>query len=83
MKTLSLKVPETLDRDLEKLASKRGMNKSSVIREAMGEHVARHKQDEEPSPKSFLARAHDLAGCLDDGPEDLSTQAYHLDGYGR
>lgn len=39
------------------------------------------RQDEEP-PVSALALAQKWAGCLEGGPEDLSSNKKYLDGYG-
>ncbi len=82
MRTLSMKVPETLDRDLAELATRRGVSKSALIRDAMAELVTREGSSERPPADSFLALAEDLAGCVE-GPEDLSTNEDYLDGYGR
>ncbi len=83
MRTLSIKVPETLDRDLTRLAERRGVSKSVLVRDAMGDLVARERSGaDRPPAGSFLARAEDLAGCVD-GPEDLSSNKEYLDGYGQ
>lgn len=83
MRTLSMKVPEALDQDLAKLAARRGVSKSALIRDMMSEFVARERSvDDRPPAGSFLALAEDLLGCVD-GPEDLSTNEDYLDGYGR
>lgn len=83
MKTLSLKVPESLDQDLAALAGRRGVSKSSLIRGVMSDHIARQKVDDQGiSATSFLAGARDLAGIAE-GPEDLSHHAKHLAGYGQ
>jgi predicted transcriptional regulator len=79
MKTVSLKMPEALDAQLEKLARRTGRSKSLVVRMALAEFLPRHAR---PSKKSFLARALDLAGSVR-GPADLSTNARRLEGYGR
>ena len=79
MKTLSLKVPETLNDLVETLAKETRRSKSMVIRMAIEEYQRRGKQ---ATQKSFLAQARDLAGCVD-GPPDLSTSRKHLRGYGR
>ncbi|MCP3956675.1 MAG: ribbon-helix-helix protein, CopG family [bacterium] len=82
MRTLSMKVPETLDRDLTELAARRGVSKSALLRDTMTKLVARERSTDGPPAGSFLALAEDLAGCVD-GPEDLSTNEEYLGGYGR
>lgn len=79
MKTLSLKVPETLNDRLEELAKETRRSKSMVIRMAIEEYQRRGRRAEQ---KSFLAQARDLAGSVD-GPPDLSTNQKRFRGYGR
>jgi hypothetical protein len=79
VKTISLKVPEALDRELARKAESRGLSKSDVVREAVAEYLV---AGEAPAPGSFLAGAADLAGCVV-GPEDLSYNPEHLAGYGK
>ena len=79
MKTLSLKVPETLNDRLEALAKETRRSKSMVIRMAIEEYQSRGRRAEK---KSFLAQARDLAGSVD-APADLSTNRKHLRDYGR
>jgi len=79
VKTLSLKIPETLDGDLLAFAQKRGVSKSEVVREAL----VRLFQRERPAVRgSALAMVEDLAGSVE-GPEDLSSNPAHLEGFGR
>lgn len=82
MRTLSMRVPEALDHDLEELAQRRGVSKSALIRDAMVELVSGERDSGGAPAGSFLAAAEDLAGCVD-GPEDLSYDKDHLDGYGQ
>ncbi len=81
MKTLSLKVTETLNERLEELARETRCSKSMVIRMAIEEYQRRGRRTDQ---KSFLARARDLAGSVE-GPPDLSTsrKQYHLATLGR
>jgi predicted transcriptional regulator len=79
MKTLSLKLPDALDDQLESLAGRLRTSKSAVIREAISGYLNENSPTERAS---FAALAGDLAGCVD-GPEDLSTNPDHLAGYGK
>jgi metal-responsive CopG/Arc/MetJ family transcriptional regulator len=78
MKTLSLKLPPALGRELEALAQRRSMSKSSLVREAL----ARYLSGPHATKGSFLERAGKLVGCVE-GPPDLSVNAEHLQGFGR
>ncbi len=79
MKTLSLKVPDDLDRQIEEVARRKGWSKSRLIRLAIAGYVPRGHRT---SRISFVARAGDLIGCLS-GPADLSTDPAHMKGFGR
>lgn len=79
MKTISLKMPEALDSELEELARRTGRSKSLVIRMALAEFLPRRSH---PPKRSFLARAADLAGSVS-AASDLSTNKRRLEGYGR
>ena len=79
MKTLSVKVPETLDARLAALARRRKTSRSQIVRQAL----TRYLSSQEPSSTdSFLDLARDLVGC-GSGPPDLSTAKKHLTGYAR
>lgn len=80
MKTLSLKVPEALDRKLAALVRRRGVRKSIVVREALSRYL-----DESPEVRhgSFLDLAGDLFGCVKAAPPDLSSNPRHLAGFGK
>ena len=78
MRTVSLKIPESLDTRLEAVARKRGWTKSEVVRRAVARYLP---AGDLPDGSSFLERAGTLIGCLE-GPPDLSTNARHLRGYG-
>lgn len=80
MKTISLKLPDTLDEELTQLAEEKGESKSFLIREALDDYLSRQR----PRPgKSFLERARHLIGSVEGGPEDLSYNKTYLDDYGR
>jgi len=77
MKTISLKLSETLDDQLNEVAKRREITKSDLVREALAEYLP----DDAPAGSSFFAQTQDLAGCID-GPEDLSTNPKYLEGLG-
>ena len=79
MKTISLKLPESLHAKLERVAKQRGLNKSFLVRSAIEQYI----NGRIPTTKSVsaLELAGDLAGCLE-GPGDLSTNPKYMEGFG-
>ena len=81
MKTLSVRLPETLVADIEAESRGRRISKSDVIRERLekaGDSATRHSSN-------FDAIA-DLVGSIDGLPADLSARKKHYlreTGYGR
>lgn len=79
MKTLTLKIPELLEAQLTTFAQKRGINKSSLVREALLKYFSyTHPENN----VSFLNLAEDLAGSIE-GPSDLSHNPDYLREYGQ
>ena len=79
MKTISLKLPEHLERELAARAKREGRTKSALIRQAIETYLSRGAK---PMEGSFLELAGDLIGCLE-GPGDLSYNKQHLQELGR
>ncbi len=75
MRTVSFKLPETLDDALSDLARTRGSSRSALVREAL-ESLAKDKR------RSVTALASDLVGSVE-GPADLATNRKHMAGYGK
>ncbi len=79
MRTVSLKLPESLHDRLAAAARKQGTSKSTVVRDALTAFL----NGETALPgTSCLELVHNLAGCLN-GPRDLSTNRKHMTGFGR
>ncbi len=78
MTTLTMKVPEDLEKTLTHLASRRGVSRSLLIRDLLKASLATARKGE---AVSCLDLAGDLAGRVD-GPSDLSTSARHMKGFG-
>jgi len=76
--TVSLKMPDVLERRLARLATSRGVTRSGLIREAL----ERLLTDASAHPDSCLALASDLIGSVE-GPADLSHNKAHLEGFGK
>lgn len=79
MTTLTLKLPEPLAARLAKLAKRRGVSRSQLVREAI-EHTVNTVAD--AGAPSCLDLARDLVGSHE-GPATLSSDKRHLKGYGR
>lgn len=79
MKLVSVKLPETLEKQATTYAARRGKSKSAVVREALEAFLSRKAG---PRIGSLLARAGDLAGRVA-GPNDLSSAKRHLRRYGQ
>lgn len=80
MKTVSLRVPESLNRKLTAAARRRRICKGVVLREALERYL---NQREDSHRRAFLELAKDLVGCVKGAPADLSGNPKHyLDGYG-
>jgi len=78
MVTITCKIPEKLDAELESLARRRRVSKSAIVRQALERHIRQ-------GPKVSAPRAIDLVKSLCGslhGPRDLSSHPRHLEGLG-
>lgn len=80
MKVLSFKVPSSLDRKLNAAVKRRGVKKSTLVREALAHYLVAAP---EVRRGSALELAGDLVGCLKGGPPDLSSNPRYLDDFGK
>ena len=79
MKTIALKLPDSLLARLETAARERDVNRSALIRQALEEFMSSKRKGRQTS---CLDLTRDLAGSVG-GPPDLSTNRAHMDEYGR
>ena len=79
MNTISLKMPEPLALELSAAASRRGISKSALVREAIQTFLLADEATRRQ--ESALTRVADLVGAFS-GPADLSTNKDHLEGFG-
>ena len=77
VKTVTIKLPDSLALRLKQTVARRRATQSEVIREALEAHLAA------PSLGSCLELVGDLAGSLRGGAPDLSSNKRHLKGFGR
>ena len=77
MHTISIKLPDDLYQRFDAATLKRGMNKSTLIRQML----QRFLDETTTSPNTFLDLAQDLCGVVN-GPKDLAIHPKHMEGYG-
>ena len=80
MRTLTLKIPPELERDLELASREEHLSKSELVRRALAAYL---NPRPEPGFRSALDEAGDLVGCFEGGPPDLASNPRHLDDFGR
>jgi hypothetical protein len=78
MKTVTFKLPEKLDAELEATARAEGVSKSQIMRKAIEDRIGRKPNKKAPRAYDL---AKDLCGSLK-GPGDLSTNPKHMKGFG-
>jgi hypothetical protein len=81
MKTLTVRLPETLVAEIEAESRARRLSKSDVVRERLS--TANGGLSCQPAVLDAIA---DLIGCVDDLPDDLSSakkKRLETTGYGR
>jgi hypothetical protein len=92
MTTLTLNLPESLDTQLTEVAERQRASKTALLLEALREYLARQTTEahlaQDTPPESSPERptvgelAGHLAGCLEGGPPDLSTNKKYMEGFG-
>ena len=80
MTTITCKLPEALDAELEAVAEKRGVSKSEVVREAIEANLPEQRRRAELTAFDMMKSA---CGILQGGPSDLATHPRHMEGFGR
>ena len=78
MKTITCKLPEKLDAELEAAARDQGISKSQVVRNALQDRVGKRRGKKAP-------RAYDLVKDLNGsvkGPADLLTNPKYMENFG-
>ena len=78
MKAVFVKLPDPLFHDLAQHAKTSALTRSEIIRSALTAYLL---QDAQPFCASCADRAKRWTGIMQ-GPEDLSTNFKHLDGFG-
>jgi metal-responsive CopG/Arc/MetJ family transcriptional regulator len=83
MKPISLKLPDSLNRQVASLARRRRLSKSAIIRQAIQSSVTAHGERIKARKGSFLEMAGDLIGSIHSGLGDLSTNPKYMESFGK
>lgn len=76
MESWTIKVPKQLSARISRLARKRHISRSALVREAL-------ERLSEGESETFVARVSQWVGAAKGLPKDLSTNPRHLRGYGK
>lgn len=77
---LTIRLPEPLQKQLEALARRTGRTESELAREALAEYC----EQQQASPSCYdVAKQAGFLGRVDGGPDDLSVNPAHFEGFGR
>ena len=80
-KRLTVRIDDELERKLIKRARAAGVTPSEALREAIRLWAEADEGGESSSYGERLRRS-GLIGCIQDAPEDLSTNPRHMEGFG-
>jgi hypothetical protein len=78
VKTITCKLPEKLDAELEAAARAEGLKKSDIVREALEDRIARNRGRKAPRAYDLVK---DLSGSVR-GPVDLLTNPKYMENFG-
>ncbi len=79
MRTISLKLPESLLVELNALARTRRTSKSELVRESLEQTL---RSESGSRARSCYDLARDLAGSLNGLPQDIATNPKYLERFG-
>jgi len=80
MTTITCKIPDELNEQLEAEASRKLLPKSVLVREAL-ERSLKHRK--ESRGKTAFDRVKNLCGIIKEGPTDLSTNPKYMKDFGK
>lgn len=79
MERINVRVAPRLKQQLESEAREKGVSPSEIVRQALEEHVRRHK----PGESCYdIAKRLGIIGVFKCGPSDLTTNPAHMEGFG-
>jgi metal-responsive CopG/Arc/MetJ family transcriptional regulator len=80
MTTITCKIPEKLEAEMNAIVEKRGISKSEFVRESIQQQIHEQKKRVKLSAYEVMKEA---CGIIQGGPRDLATNPKHLKGFGR
>ncbi len=83
---LSIELPERLQDQLAAIVRATGKSESEVVRQALLEYCQRQSGSQsghETATCYDVAEQSGFLGCDDGGPDDLSVNPKHMEGFGR
>ena len=83
MTELVIELPESLDRELSKVAKRSQTSKTNLAKRALREFLKRQANEKEQT-KTVAEVAGHLFGAIDvEGPKDLSTNKEYFEDFGK
>ncbi len=80
MVTITCKISDELNEQLEAEASRKMLSKSALVREALEHSFKRPRQARQ---RTAFDQIKDLCGIVKEGPADMSTNPKYMDGFGK
>ncbi len=77
MESLTIKLPRQLSARVTRLARRRNVSRSALVREAL------ELLTSDRGAETFIDRVSEYVGAGDDLPADILTNPKHMKGYGR
>ena len=77
MESLTIKLPRQLSARVTRLAGRRNVSRSALVREAL------ELLTSDRGAETFIDRVSEYVGAGDDLPADILTNPKHMKGYGR
>lgn len=81
MNTLTIKISDELQTQIEEASRRTHLTKSELVRRALTAYMARKVVDGRGA--SALEQAGDLVGCFKGGPKDLASNPKHMESFGK
>jgi Arc/MetJ-type ribon-helix-helix transcriptional regulator len=78
--TITCKIPEKLDSEVEAVVQKQGISKSEFVRQSIERNLEQERSSARLSAYDVMKEA---CGIIRRGPRDLATNPEYLKGFGR
>ena len=81
MNTLTIKISDELQSQIDEASRRAHLTKSELVRRALAAYMARNGADGRGA--SALEQAGDLVGCFKGRPKDLASNPTHTERFGK